>query len=173
MTVCENNIYIHCSQNIKDHILYILENNTLLFQAFIPLFNNNKLEFYGTDSDVYIENVLVEESDILHLTVYTHYYPCIPFCNKLATLYDLNLQNVYYNAEADLSGKWQIYRNQIIFNEQWNYIQGLYFTDIDLFWEKVQYHELDQLLENGKVSQLQFNHLKQEFLIKKMDNMSF
>ena len=167
MTLCENNIYIECPQNVKDQILYILENNVLFFQAFIPC-NENKLEFYGTDSDVYIENILVEESEYLQLTVYTHDYPCIPFCNKLALLYHLNIENVYYNTELDLSGKWQII-NEIVFNQKWNFIQGLYFTNIDLFWEKVEYHDLNDL---KYLTESELNHLKQEFIIKKMDYMS-
>lgn len=167
MTVCENNIYIECPQNVKNQLLYILENNTLFFQAFIPCNNESKLEYYGTESDVYIENILIEDSDILYLTVYTYDNPCIPFCNKLAQLYNLNIQNVYYNSELDFSGKWQINCNQIIFNEGWNYIQGLYYTNLDLFWETVKESDLDDLCE------LTGHDLIQEFLMRKMDNMSF
>ena len=57
MTVCENNIYIQCSENVKNQLLDILGSNTLFFQAFIPCGNDSKLECYGTESDVYIENM--------------------------------------------------------------------------------------------------------------------
>jgi hypothetical protein len=151
-------------------LLDILENNTLFFQAFIPCGNDSKLECYGTESDVYIENIIIENSEILYLTVYTYDNPCIPFCNKLAQVYGLNIQNVYYNNVLDFSGKWQIYSNQIIFNEGWNYIQGLYFTNNDLFWETVQESDLNDLCE---LTGQDINDLRQEMVMKKMDNMSF
>lgn len=170
MTVCENNIYIDCSKEIRERIIHILENNVLFFEAFIPCNKQCKLELYGTDSDVFIENIILEESEILCLTVYTHENPCIPFCNKLASLYSIDIHILYYNEELNFSGMWRIYRNQIVFNERWNYIQGLYFTNFELFWKNVQESDLNEL---KCLTEHELNHLRQELVIKKMGEISF
>jgi len=170
MTVCENNIYIDCSKEIRERIIHILENNVLFFEAFIPCDNHIKLDFYGTDSDVFIENIILDESEPLCLTVYTHDNPCIPFCNKLAALYCIDIHVLYYNQILNFSGMWRIYRNQLIFNERWNYIQGLYFTNLELFWNTVKDTELNDLY---CLSPSEIDLVRQELIIKRIEKMSF
>ena len=135
---CENNLFIHIeTDERKDYIMNILSNNIKLFESFIPL-SQTKLDCYGTSSDVYIEYIDIKlVTDFIHLKFYTYLTPCLDFCKKLASIYNVNIELVYYNEYSDFSGKLHIHRNQIVKDERYSYLQGVYFNNKDNFWELV------------------------------------
>uniref|UniRef100_A0A6C0B0H1 YubB ferredoxin-like domain-containing protein n=1 Tax=viral metagenome TaxID=1070528 RepID=A0A6C0B0H1_9ZZZZ len=142
MCACENNLFIQFdTPEKKDYFLSILENveNQLLFQSFIPIFESKK-ETYGTDSDVYIEYITfdVSDSDVINIIFYTNETPCIEFCKRVSAKYSVNIQLLYFCEENGYSGQIQIFHNQVVKNELYNYWQGMYVLQYDLFWERLQ-----------------------------------
>lgn len=137
---CENILFIHFDEPAKkDYFLETFTNSEKLFEGFINYFST-KLETYGTDSDVYNEYVEIEmcSDDMVKLVFYTHKFPCIEFCRRFSWVYSLNTQLIYYNQEADFSGRFSMFRNQNTLDEKYNYLQGLYTLDNDRFWEEAK-----------------------------------
>lgn len=141
MTACENNLIMQCqSIEHKDHILLILSNGIYLFQSFIIL-NGTKLECYGTDSDIFLENVILDLHDdpiFISLYFYTHELPPLEFCKKISFEYNVNIELVYFNKENNYSGKVRIKDKRVCCNEIISYYQGLYTYEQDMFWENIE-----------------------------------
>ena len=176
MTVCENILFIQFdTPEKKDYFLGVFENieNNVFFQSFIPL-TGTMVECYGTDSDVYIENVTfdISDNDIISILFYTHDNPCIPFCKKLCMYYNVKIQLVYFNEEQNFAGKINIDCNEIVKHESYNYWQGIYVLKDSVFWESV--HELFEEIpaktfmeflqkSNIHIIQKDFHELKNQF----------
>ena len=141
MGFCENIILVHSEPLKIQYLLEILQNSpkSLFFETFITLGNSEtKKEGYGTDSDIYTEYIEIDiHPDLLKFVIYTNDTPCIEFVKRFAMKYSLQIQMIYYNSEFNFSGKIVINNYQIILNEQWNYFQGLYFTDEDRFFNEI------------------------------------
>jgi len=142
MTVCENTLFIQFDTvEKKDYFLSVFENveNDVLFGSFIELVGTKK-ECYGTDSDVYIENVTfdISDNDIISILFYTHESPCLEFCKKLAAKYTVNIELVFLNEENNYSGKIHINQVQIVKNEIYSYWQGVYLFRYSVFWESLE-----------------------------------
>jgi hypothetical protein len=136
---CENHLIVQFdSIEKKDYLFEKLNNGIKLFETFIPC-SSTRMECYGTSSDVYIEYITVEIvcEKVLKLVFHTHETPCIEFCKRFCALYNVNIQLMYLNEENNYSGKYFIHFNQIVKNEIFNYYQGLYMYDRDLFWENI------------------------------------
>lgn len=172
---CENNLFIHAeTDERKEYFMNILNRSDKLFESFIPL-SQTKLECYGTSSDVYIEYIEVKlVLDLIILKFYTYQTPCIEFAKRLAGRYSLNVQLHYYNEESDFSGEVSIYRNQLMKEEHYSYLQGVYFNNRESFWQKAyeKFNEswafMDFILAKGlSMNENDFNRLKRlydEFL---------
>jgi len=133
---CENNLFIQTkSIEQKEYFLNILGNNQYFFQSFILNFS----------ADILIDDVTfdITSSDDIINCIFNIETPCIEFCKRICGLHGLNVQLVYYNKESNYSGKFQIYRNQVVTNETITYWQGMYKYNYDLFWEL-----LDELFES-------------------------
>ena len=166
--VCENNLFIQTSSvEKKDFILNKLNNGIKLFETLIPLYGT-KEDCYGTSSDVFIEYIIFDidiDPCIISMIFYTHDTPCIPFCIKIAGMYNLNLQLVYYNEEINFSGQVSIHLNQTIKDEYHGYHQGMYLYNTDLFWETR--HEYCETFLNFENPLLNFIHQTKIFLTEK------
>ena len=187
MVACENNLFIQVNDK-KDYFINIFENNTKLFESFIQC-NGKMQEYYGTDSDVYLEYVIFENTtDIINLIFYTHDTPCIEFCKRLAGKFSVNIQLYYYNEEHDFSGRFEIYQNQIVKNDFLSYWQGMYTYNYDIFWENINdlfknerseenFVNFMELLQNKKIHifEKDFEQLKYQFdeflLLKQFENL--
>jgi hypothetical protein len=139
---CENILFINCGTcTKKNYILEILNSGKYFFKTFIRLgeFETN-YDAYGTHSDVYIKRIdfLPDFDEILHFTFDTDITPCTFFCKRFAGKYSVDIQLIYYNEELNFSGKYCIHKYQVILNEYWTYYQGLYYTNPDIFWERIK-----------------------------------
>ena len=107
---CENNLFIQTkSIEQKEYFLNILGNNQYFFQSFI----------LNYPEDILIDDVTfdITSSDDIINCIFNIETPCVEFCKRICGLHGLNVQLVYYNKESNYSGKFQIYRNQVVTNE--------------------------------------------------------
>ena len=155
------NLFIKCgSIEQKDYIIHILSNGTFLFESFINLNssennnlglsdpNNNLersdnfiLENYGTAYDIYIDYTTIDidlDPCMISILFYTHDRPPLEFCKKLAILYTVDIQMVYFNKENNYSGDFRVNNKKVIFDVIDSYYQGLYVHENNLFWETIQ-----------------------------------
>ena len=161
MELCENNLFIHshCAEK-KNYILDKLNSGTMLFQSLVN-FPNEK-------QDVFIEYVIFDlsEDDTINLVFSTQENPCIEFCKRLAGLYNVNIQLIYYNQGKNYSGEFSIHLHQIVKNEQYGYWQGMYLYNNDLFWETIPsiFKEIRVFQDlNLNLSESDFIELKHQF----------
>jgi hypothetical protein len=134
---CENILFVDTHDKLN-FFMETLTNGDKLFQSFIPL-AGTKLECYGTSSDVYMDYVEIVNpmNELLQIKFYTYDTPCIEFCKKLSSRFNVNLELYYYNQDCDFSGKIHIHRNQIVRDERYSYFQGIYLNRREEFWELI------------------------------------
>jgi hypothetical protein len=139
--ICENNLFIKVdSVEKKDYFLSLLNDSFLFFESFIPFSEENYFTCYGTNTKVYIDDVVFDITYDQHVIncIFKTDAPCINFCIKLAGRWSSNIQLTYYNDIEDYSGQFKIYRNQIVKNDIFSYWQGMYIYNFDLFWELLE-----------------------------------
>jgi len=101
---------------------------------------NHNINRYGCKWDIGWDdsNVDTDSDDCITMSPNTAWSPPEGFCRLLAEQYGVNVTLEYSEPGCDFAGKLSVGPDGDYEEEQYDYLEGLYFIDEDYFWMEVQ-----------------------------------
>lgn len=100
---------------------------------------NTNLKYFGTKWDVSHEECDPQEFDgELVLTPNTAWSPPTEFCVNLAKKYGVEVEMYYHEGGMDFCGKTYINSDGTYREEDYRYVEGLYYFESDYFWLEIR-----------------------------------
>lgn len=92
-------------------------------------------------------NIDIDSDDCITMSPQTAWSPPEGFCRLLAQQYEVRVTMEYSEPGCDFAGKLVVHPDGQEDSEQYDYLEGLYFIDVDYFWMEVRSnleYELDE-----------------------------
>lgn len=99
----------------------------------------HNIDRFGCKWDINLDDACIDtdSDDCITMSPQTAWSPPEGFCRLLAEQYGVNVTLEYSEPGCDFAGRLSIQDGEED-NEQYEYLEGLYFIDIDLFWMEIQ-----------------------------------
>jgi len=98
-------------------------------------------DWYGCkwDIDVY-EGMFDITDDTISFSCDTAWSPPVNFLENLCRMYDTSATITYFEPGCDFAGKMEFNPTGTSLQEDYNYTEGLYYLDEELFWSEIEYN---------------------------------
>lgn len=149
---CEN--YITIEPIKKDglkNLIKTIKNGTDEY-LFARIFGDVKdyRETFGTKWDVEMSEAdingymgeldeLWEDDSFLTINIHTAWSPCLGFSQKLSEKYGLSITHQYFEGGNDFSGEFSFRNGEVIEEQEYNFLEGLYKLDNERFYGEAMY----------------------------------
>lgn len=109
-------------------------------------------EYWGTKWDISVEEAVndIRDNEIT-LSFSSAWSPPINFCKLLSEKYKVQVDIFYSEGGSDFTGKTIIKNGQIISDECYNYLEGLYHLSNEEFWYEIEYM-IEQALDEEQTA---------------------
>jgi hypothetical protein len=101
------------------------------------------VEWWGCKWDVHYEDNgcwELDEDDEISLHIDTAWSPPIPFCQKLANMFDVVVRVEYNEMGCNFAGYSLYDKDGLVSEEYYNdYLKGMYFINKEQFWSEIEY----------------------------------
>lgn len=107
---------------------------------------DSNVNYWGTKWDVSVNDCdFVFDDQTIHMNPVTAWSPPIGFCVAFAKKYKVEVSIVYEEPGCDFAGKTLIYKDGEKDEEDYSYIEGIYYFSNESFW-----YEIDSDIESYK-----------------------
>lgn len=156
---CDNHITITGDKDKIDMIKYLIketaETKKGVFVSLVglppdvtPENYNEKwwdahIGWWGCKWDIFYDDNgcwTLDEEDCITISVDTAWSPPQPFCEKLASMFDVEVEIEYSEPGCNFAGKAIYTKDGCIYQEDYaDYMEGMYHINMDNFWNEVEY----------------------------------